>query len=1132
MRWILAALLLFPGPLWAVDYFVRTNGLDLNDGSSALPWRTLTKAATTITHGDRVFIGFGDFDEYVQVTTRDSTWLAETNLTVTTRAFRFDAATNWLQGIKLSKACDAGWRTWGAFCYLNSGAHFTTVTNCLIVDQPWLAATNWSFNPSGANTNKIVGTGVDFVAAGFATGGVFWVNGVSYSNTTRGAQFRFSNQQRAVRPTNVTSTSLTFSNDVLVAETNPSVWAVISAGSTFDFKGIVFTASGGGGPSNCIITSCLFSNMVGQPIALNGHDNMVTNCEFTAIEGNSFITHGGYNLVVANNYFHHCKLPAYYSILETVDHTGGTFYDYYVRTIIGSSLQTINTNFLFIGNWMEDIENASLGIQHVVVGDETDFHAYSVIGNVFVGIGGELDGGQNNMRIQSNTFYRCSYQQGHSAPVTIGGEAGIYTNNTLYFTHNLMVANGDHAAHTDEGFPSIVVTTNIVSSNNFVCGPEVSRWNAMPAYGATNGINGGDPMFANEFNPRGPDGRPFTADDGLRLHPRSPALGIGALPIATNLNAFFRPTNVASNFLDATGTNFNLDWHTNLYAFQRTSWDREYEYGDALLNLPMTVAFTATNSISATWSTNGWIGCKDFVWSFGDGSRSVWTRWPDVSHTFLRTGAVTISLTVTNSAGSTATHTRNYRIMPINTNTFTNEVFYVSTNGNDANSGLTESLAKRTVTNGMARLGPGDYLAVLSGTNEWCDVDTNSTSGPITNGTAILPITVVSYGASIGGARQEVSWWTWEGFEIAGTAVVPIGENSYFKIKDGATHGITLRNMYWNAAFLTTNVNAIRQQASGGVGGTNHTIVNCHIDKVRGQAGIVHFAGATNVLYDGSIDTYASGEADAFKLYGGESTWSRHTSFSFGFTNNNHSDWMSFGIDSTQPTGTILVDRCWAESHFGTETAVANNGNGDVWLQCTNLTVRNCVFINFMNGCNPFGFNGGKVYNCLFYRSPWTNGSTVVMGVDKSAINNDFRNNIFFENYNHGTDTNRGWYSNGYIAVPAGPDTNIIGLIANYNYVCGTNFFPKDAAPPDDWANWAVTGTEAQGINGGDTKFINASTYDFRLNTNSPLRNTGVTIAGFTTDFYGRTRDATWDIGPFEQEEAVTATNHITGRLR
>lgn len=1123
MRCLLVVIFLFPWSLPAATLNVATTGDDtIGDGSSATPYRTIVKAESVAVSGDIVNIWGGDFDEYLQIAgVLGVRFQSLSNATV--RALRVDTASNTLSGIKIDKAADADYRSWDAFVYINSDAHFTTITNCQIVNQPWLSATNWSINPSGAGTNTISSPSVDFVAAGFKVGGRVYINGVSYKTNTRGAEFRFVNQGRAVIPTNVTTTSLTFSNGVLLAETNPSVWAVISSGSDYNFKGVVFTPSGGGGASNCVITSCLFSNMVGQPIVLNGHDNVVTNCEFTACYGNSFINHSGYNLSVVSNYFHHCPLPAYYSILETVDHTGGNFYDYYVRTIIGSSLQTINTNFLYHGNWMEDIDNASLGIQHVVVGDEADFHTYSVIGNVFIGVAGELDGGQNNMRIQSNTFYRCSYQEGHSAPVTIGGEAGTYTNNTLYFTHNLMVANGDHSDLTDEGFPSIVVTTGIVSSNNYVCGPEVSRWNPMPAYGATNGINGGDPMFVNEFNPRGPDGIPFTADDGLRLHPRSPAIGIGALPVATTVNAFFRPVNVSSNFLDATGTNFNLPWHTNLYAFQRTSWDRDYDYGDALFNLPMKVAFTATNTISATKSTNGWIGIDWFLWDFGDGSRPLLSRWPDITHTFLRTGAVTVTLTVTNSAGNSSAHTRNYRIMPISD--FTNRVLYVSTNGNNSNSGLTEALAFLTVSNAVRVAGPGDFVAVLPG---FYDEFVNMGDMSPSNGTHLLPITVASYGARLFCLSQRRHWWTWEGFEFSLTNVpnlmaAPI--NIFANGSDVTTNCTFAYNYYHDSA---TNISFINCATLGsgifhrGISALNNTIIH--------TVSAVFFITASNVLVGSNICIEVAGEADFISGDGVDYKVVGNYVRDIGYTNNNHSDFIQ-GAFGAYPSRDWLVEKNWLElTRTNIQAQVTSMGNTNYPHNgsYSNVVFRNNVVIFFYGGLSPIGLDGPKVYNNLFaWSGHGTSHSIVYGGQGGDLLGIDIRNNIFFGCGQGGTDTGKGWYENGSTA------TNSTVTIADRNYVSGSNFTAKVTAPPNDSFHWAITGQEVNGVNGGDPKFTDSAIYDFRLAANSPLINAGTVLSEFTTDFWGRERGSTWDIGPFDSlTEASGATNHITTRLR
>lgn len=1117
----------------ATTYHVRKNGSDANPGTTLLPFLTADKARSVMVPGDTAILGHGVWEEYIQVTAPLTTWKAETNRTAEIRALRFDAETNYVEGLRILKACDADWRSWGANVYLGSGAHYTTLTNCIIGDQPRIKATNWSFNPSGNNT--IVGTGIDFVAAGFATGGVFWINGPSYSNTTRGAEFRSVNQQRAVRPIVVTQTVLTFSNAVLSAETNPVASAVISAGMTFDWRGVTFTPSGGSGPSHCLVIDCDITNMVGQAFFVNGHDNRFIRNKIIDVDGNSFFVYGGYNLTIVSNLMIRSRLPAYYSELEVVDHTGGTFYDYYVRSMIGSALQTHNTNVLYAWNWHQDIDGAGHGIQHASNSDPGDFHTFKHHNNVYVGVGGPSDGGHDQMYFDSNTWVRCSFQTGYSpSPLTLGGELGTYTNTGLSFTYNLMSANGSHDAHTNEGYPSFVATVDITSSSNFVSGPEVSDWNAMPSWPATNGINGGDPMFVNEYDPLGPDGLPFTEDDGLRLHPNSPALGIGALPVATATSnkpiAFFRPI-VASNYLDWRGTNLNINWHTQLYAFQRTSWDRTWDRGDALFNLPQfDVRFEATNSISGTWSTNSWIGITDFVWDMGDGSHRIWNRWqvPEVTHSFVKAGPVTVTLWVTNTAGGVASHSRNYYILP-GTNA-ANEVIYVSLLGNDANSGLATNLAKRTITNGVARCGPGDTLVLLgeSGGNfaEWVDVDPTSSSGPRTNGTADLPIRVVGLGARTEGVRQEVDWWIWETVEFGGdTTMTSVGRDSYFKVAD-LVNGISWIGCKWMGEFMVTNVSAIHQAASGGVGGTNHVIRYCFISKILGHPAdsVVHFSGVSNIVYDASQDEYLGGQADALKVYGKRVRWTRHWSQFFGYTNNNHSDWMSFGIDDTIPTEDIFVDSCVAISHFGPSTAIANNGRS-TWLQDTNLTVQNCLFIDFMNGMNPVGFNGTRLLHNTFYRSPWTNQAVTTWGINKSALSEDVRNNVFLECYEHGHDDSGGWYLNGYL-VSGILDTNVTFVAGSpdYNYVGGTNFASKAAAPPDNVFRFGITGQEANGHNGGDPGITDITTRDIRLLTNSILRGTAVTITSVTNDMFGQPLELSGrDKGPMKFLAAVAA---------
>lgn len=57
VSWLVAAAL----PLVGAQYFVATNGSDSAAGTQAAPWRTLTKAASTVQAGDTVWVRGGDY---------------------------------------------------------------------------------------------------------------------------------------------------------------------------------------------------------------------------------------------------------------------------------------------------------------------------------------------------------------------------------------------------------------------------------------------------------------------------------------------------------------------------------------------------------------------------------------------------------------------------------------------------------------------------------------------------------------------------------------------------------------------------------------------------------------------------------------------------------------------------------------------------------------------------------------------------------------------------------------------------------------------------------------------------------------------------------------------------------------
>jgi hypothetical protein len=92
-----------------------------------------------------------------------------------------------------------------------------------------------------------------------------------------------------------------------------------------------------------------------------------------------------------------------------------------------------------------------------------------------------------------------------------------------------------YLAYKKTVFERLVVTARMdaalrnsfVADYNFVAGAASAGFPAKRGFTEAHGINGGDPRFQNLDNPLGPDGIPFTLDDGLKPLPTSPLCGEG-----------------------------------------------------------------------------------------------------------------------------------------------------------------------------------------------------------------------------------------------------------------------------------------------------------------------------------------------------------------------------------------------------------------------------------------------------------------------------------------------------------------------------------------------------------------------------------------------------------------------------
>jgi uncharacterized protein YpmB len=93
-------------------------------------------------------------------------------------------------------------------------------------------------------------------------------------------------------------------------------------------------------------------------------------------------------------------------------------------------------------------------------------------------------------------------------------------------------------------------------------------------------------------------------------------------------------------------------------------------------------------------------------------------------------------------------------------------------------------------------------------------------------------------------------------------------------------------------------------------------------------------------------------------------------------------------------------------------------------------------------------------------------------------------------------------------------------LTSNYNDLysdTGSSYVVYDGwnTVEYDWAGWQGIGKDTNGIN-GNPSIVSWTACVPDLNNNSPCRNAGVVVSGYTTDYYGTTRDASPDMGAYE----------------
>lgn len=479
-----------PPWLYGAVWHVAPTGDDGNPGTELAPWRTIQKGASMAQPGDVVVVHAGTYPERI-TTVRGGT--SHTNRIVF-RAQGVVEMRGWVvnhpfitvEGFDITGHATTSMTD--AYVRVNNGGSFLEVIGCTIRDGIGIKRDDVVFVPPNQIHSAVGG----FLQAGFRPGHTIQV--------ARGTNVTVNNAGSFV-VAEVTDTVLTLTNQSLQAE-GPKP-AYITASAAFG----LLTA---GGTEGCVFRSNRFSNLTFDYCLLQGVGHRL---EFNLFERNNgwdVLFWAGTNHVIQGNWFR--------------DSTWGV---YDPSPDIFDNWPTRYENIHFTNNFIEGF----IGVINAQKRNASVSGPLFIRHNVFIDVG-RLSLVMPATFVEHNTFLRVARRSNVAVAVALHA---VYVNAGDYAT-NGVIRNNAFVDCGEATWPVGVEGTGwyeirgdrstIVAEGNFVAG-------APPSFGAKTNwseapeLNGGDPGFVNIDDPLGPDGVPFTADDGLRPRADSRLLGAG-----------------------------------------------------------------------------------------------------------------------------------------------------------------------------------------------------------------------------------------------------------------------------------------------------------------------------------------------------------------------------------------------------------------------------------------------------------------------------------------------------------------------------------------------------------------------------------------------------------------------------
>lgn len=525
----------FAWPLQAVTYYTALDGDDVNPGTESSPWRTIQQAANTVLPGDTVIVRAGTYDERITTvrggTSEASRITFQAEGQVNMRGWIINHGYITVKGFDITGHSSPISTT--SFVKLNSGGDFFELLYCTIRDGFAIKREDMVF----IAPNQISTATGGFVAAGFFPGQSIALR--------RGTNVSLASPQSSnYTISSVNDTTLTVTESTVVDD-GPKP-AYISGSPNF---GLHFHGS----TQNAVFRGNVFTNLSYIMMLVLGSNHLFEANTFVQNNGWDIMVLGGTDHVFRRNTFRNFGWGVYSPSPDVIDNFGSTRF----------------ARVLFTNNFIQNV----IGVISVQKALPTVVSGPLVLShNVFVDIG-LFSGSFPHTTIEHNTFLRVARHSNPAVSVTrhplVFNTSNYATNATI--RNNIFVDCGEATGNipwSEVGWYRIDGPTNSVTTEgNFVAGP-APDYPAKTTWPEGNPLlNGGDPGFVNINDPLGPDGVPFTDDDGLRLRSDSKLRSAGGGGRGIGAYAYF-PSVPTLTMVALSNNQVRLSWPALVEEFE------------------------------------------------------------------------------------------------------------------------------------------------------------------------------------------------------------------------------------------------------------------------------------------------------------------------------------------------------------------------------------------------------------------------------------------------------------------------------------------------------------------------------------------------------------------------------------